>query len=79
MDEGDFIEVYIKCSLEECEKRDPKGLYEKARSGEIKGFTGIDAPYEEPYNPEIVIETDKMTLEESVEHIMNHLKDNRQI
>ncbi|MFQ3545385.1 adenylyl-sulfate kinase [Halobacillus rhizosphaerae] len=79
MDEGDFIEVYVKCSLEECEKRDPKGLYEKARAGEIKGFTGIDAPYEEPYNPEIVIETDKMTLEESVEHIMNHLKDNRLI
>ncbi|WP_028783979.1 adenylyl-sulfate kinase [Thalassobacillus devorans] len=74
--EGEFIEVFVKCSLEECEKRDPKGLYQKARSGEIKGFTGIDAPYEEPDSPEVVVETDKQTLEESVDTIIDHLMKN---
>ncbi|RBW68852.1 adenylyl-sulfate kinase [Bacillus taeanensis] len=71
--EGEFIEVYVKCSVDECEKRDPKGLYKKARAGEIKGFTGIDAPYEAPENPEIVVETDKQSLEESVNQIINYL------
>ncbi|GGC84762.1 adenylyl-sulfate kinase [Thalassobacillus devorans] len=71
--EDEFVEVFVKCSLEECEKRDPKGLYQKARSGEIKGFTGIDAPYEEPANPEVVVETDKQTLEESVNSIIDYL------
>ncbi|MFD1020185.1 adenylyl-sulfate kinase [Thalassobacillus hwangdonensis] len=79
LEEGEFIEVYVKCSLEECEKRDPKGLYEKARSGEIKGFTGIDAPYEEPNSPEVVVETDRQTLDESVETIINHLVENKLI
>ncbi len=51
----EFIEIYVKCSVEECERRDPKGLYKKARAGEIKDFTGINAPYEEPINPEIII------------------------
>ncbi len=72
--DGEFIEVYTKCSLEEAEKRDPKGLYKKARAGEIKGFTGVDAPYEEPIDPEIIIETDKQTLEESVKQVMEHLR-----
>ncbi|SEA77114.1 adenylylsulfate kinase [Thalassobacillus cyri] len=78
-EDGEFIEVYAKCSLEEAEKRDPKGLYKKARSGEIKGFTGIDAPYEEPADAEIVVETDKYSLEESVELIINYLKTNNHI
>lgn len=74
LEEGEFIEVYVKCSVDACETRDPKGLYKKARAGEIKGFTGIDAPYEEPVNPEIIIETDKQTLEESVQVIIDYLK-----
>jgi len=57
MQNGDFIEVYVKCDLEVCEQRDPKGLYKKARAGEIKEFTGISAPYEEPLEPELVIDT----------------------
>ncbi|WP_138416164.1 adenylyl-sulfate kinase [Aquibacillus sediminis] len=73
--EDEFIEVYVKASVETCEQRDPKGLYKKARAGEIKGFTGIDAPYEEPTNPEIVIETDHQSLEDSVQTIIDYLKD----
>ncbi|MCY4046013.1 MAG: adenylyl-sulfate kinase [Cellvibrionales bacterium] len=65
-----FIEVFVDCSLEEAEKRDPKGLYKKARAGEIKNFTGIDDPYEAPTNPEIHLHTDKMTLEEEVDAIV---------
>jgi adenylylsulfate kinase len=68
-----FLEVYVKCSIEECETRDPKGLYSKARAGEIKGFTGISAPYEEPENPEIVLETDKMSLDSCIETLMKYL------
>lgn len=74
--EKEFIEIYVKCSLEECERRDPKGLYKKARAGEIKGFTGIDDPYEEPENPELVVETDKQTLEESVKQTIAYLEEN---
>ena len=68
----DFIEIYISADLSVCEERDPKGLYKKARSGEIKGFTGVDAPYEEPKNAEIEIKN--MTIEDSVEYIINKLK-----
>jgi adenylylsulfate kinase len=57
MGEGDFIEVFVKCPLEVCEERDPKGIYEKARAGEIDNFTGISAPYEEPQDPEVVVDT----------------------
>jgi bifunctional enzyme CysN/CysC len=71
----DFIEVYVKCNLEECEKRDPKGLYKKARAGEIKDFTGISAPYEEPKNPEMVVDTSIMNIQESVDLIYNYLKE----
>jgi adenylylsulfate kinase len=71
----EFIEIYVKASLETCEQRDPKGLYKKARLGEIKGFTGIDAPYEEPSNPEIVIDTNRLGIEESVEVIIAYLKE----
>ncbi|WP_102344821.1 adenylyl-sulfate kinase [Bacillus sp. Marseille-P3661] len=73
MQEGEFIEVYVKCALEECEKRDPKGLYKKARNGEIRGFTGIDAPYEVPRNPEIIVETDTQTLKQSVDQVLEYL------
>jgi len=62
-----FIEVYVKASLETCERRDPKGLYKKARAGEIKNFTGIDDPYEVPESPDSVIPTDGLTLEQSFE------------
>lgn len=77
LEDGEFIEVFTKCSLEECESRDPKGLYKKARSGEIKEFTGINAPYEEPSNPEIVIDTENESVEESVEKIVAYLKENQ--
>ena len=72
--EGEFIEVYLKCPLEVLIERDPKGLYKKALAGEIKEFTGISAPYEEPLNPEIVLETDRETVEESTEKIISYLK-----
>ncbi|UOQ45401.1 adenylyl-sulfate kinase [Halobacillus salinarum] len=78
-EDGDFIEVYTKCSLDEAENRDPKGLYKKARAGEIKGFTGIDAPYEEPKDAEITVETDKLSLEDSVREVIDYLKFNQYI
>ncbi|OGY86818.1 MAG: adenylyl-sulfate kinase [Candidatus Kerfeldbacteria bacterium RIFOXYA2_FULL_38_24] len=56
----EFVEIYVKCSVDACEKRDPKGLYKKARKGEIPEFTGVSAPYEEPQNPEIIVATDKL-------------------
>ncbi len=71
----DFIEIYVACSLEEAEKRDPKGLYKKARAGEIKNFTGIDDPYEEPLDPEIVLHSDTMSLEEEVGLLLQLLVD----
>ncbi len=73
--QGEFIEVYIKCPIEECENRDPKGLYKKARKGEITHFTGIDQPYEEPKNPEIVIDTNKLSIDQSVEILISYLFD----
>lgn len=71
-----FVEVYAKCPLEELEKRDVKGLYKKARTGEIPQFTGISDPYEEPLSPEITVETNKETPEESANKILNWLKEN---
>lgn len=68
-----FIEIFVDCSLEECEKRDPKSLYKKARNGEIKEFTGISSPYEKPENPEIHLTTDNETLEESAEIVLSYL------
>ena len=68
---GGYLEIFVNTSLDECISRDPKGLYKKALAGEIKGFTGIDAPYEEPQNPEI--EINNMTIEESVNFIFNKL------
>ena len=69
-----FIEIYCKASLETCEKRDVKGLYKKAREGKIKNYTGIDSPYEAPENPQLTIDTDKETLNESVSKILNYLE-----
>ena len=70
-----FIEVYLKCPLEVLIQRDPKGLYRKALAGEIRNFTGVDDPYEEPENPEIVLETDKLSVEECLERIMGYLEE----
>jgi adenylylsulfate kinase len=76
MGKGDFVEVYIKASLEAAERRDPKGLYKKARAGEIKGFTGIDDPYEEPEAAEVVVETERVTAEEGARQIVEYLEKN---
>jgi len=68
---GEFLEVYVKCPVEECIKRDVKGMYEKALRGEITGFTGVDDPYEEPINPDLVLETHKESVEESVNKVLS--------
>jgi adenylylsulfate kinase len=79
LEENEFIEVYVKCSLEICEKRDPKGLYKKARKGEIKQFTGIDAPYEEPVQPELIVDTEHQSLDKSVRQVIQYLIDKEYI
>jgi adenylylsulfate kinase len=71
---GDFIEIYCNASLEVCESRDVKGLYKRARAGEIKSYTGIDSPYEVPDNPELVIDTESESLKESVAKVIGFLK-----
>ena len=71
-----FVEVHVDCPLAEAERRDPKGLYKKARAGEIKNFTGIDDPYEAPEDPEIHLRTDRMTIDEEVAKIIDYLADN---
>lgn len=71
--EGEFLEVYVKCSVEECERRDPKGLYKKARNEEIKNFTGISAPYEAPVNPEIVVDSENFSIEECAQQLIQIL------
>ena len=73
--DGEFIEVYIDCPLEECERRDPKQLYVKARRGEIKDFTGINSPYEAPERPEITVRSDYLSVEEAVKQIFGYLQD----
>ena len=70
LDEGRFVEVFVDCPLEVCEARDTKGLYEKARAGEIKEFTGISAPYEAPSQPELTVNTDDQNLEECTERVI---------
>lgn len=72
---GNFVEVYVKCPLEVCRQRDVKGLYKLVDEGKIKGFTGVDDPYEEPEHPELVIETDKETIEESIARIFTKLEE----
>ena len=69
-----FVEVYVKCPLDVCEERDPKGLYKKARAGEIKEFTGISAPYEAPNKPEVVINTAELAILESAQKVIAYLE-----
>lgn len=74
LQDGEFIEIYVNASLETCESRDPKGLYKKARAGEIKGFTGIDAPYEEPASAELVLDSDSKGIEELANEVISYLE-----
>lgn len=71
---GSYVEVYVRCPKDVCMKRDVKGMYKKALAGKLKGFTGVDDPYEEPEHPEIIVDTDKETVDESVKHIFDALK-----
>lgn len=77
LEAGEFIEIFLKCPIYICEDRDPKGLYRKVKKGEILEFTGISSPYEIPDHPEIVIETDKFTIEQSVSKIFSYLFDKK--
>ncbi|WP_367121372.1 adenylyl-sulfate kinase [Staphylococcus capitis] len=79
LEDDEFIEVYTKCSVEECENRDPKGLYKKARSGEIPEFTGISAPYEAPDHPEIILDTEHESIDQSVDRVIQYLKQHQYI
>ncbi len=72
--EGDFIEIFVNATLEVCEKRDPKGLYKKARAGELKGFTGIDDPYEAPEKPELVLDADTKSADQLADEVLAFLK-----
>lgn len=74
MEPGEFIEIYVQASLATCESRDPKGLYAKARAGTIRHFTGIDSPYEAPEKPEVVLDTEELSIEESVDILLDYLK-----
>ena len=74
LDGDNFVEVYVKCRVEECERRDPKGQYQKARSGIIKEYTGISSPYEEPENPDLVLDTEKDEIATSVRHVLEMLE-----
>lgn len=71
--DGELVLVYVKCSLEECIRRDPKGLYEQAKRGDIENFTGIDHPFQEPHNPDIVVNTERTSVEAGVDAVMDHL------
>ncbi len=72
---GRFVEVYVKCPVDVCEQRDTKGLYRKARLGELKQFTGVDDPYEEPLNSEVIVSTDRETVEESAGKVIGKLEE----
>ena len=76
MPEGDFVEIHVDCALDVCEERDPKGLYKKARRGEIPEFTGISAPYEAPESPELSVRTDRSSLEECAVQVVQYLESN---
>ena len=73
-DEGDFVLIHVKCSVDTAEERDPKGLYEKAREGNIEKFTGINHPFQEPLNPEIVVDTEDQSIEAGVDHVLSQLE-----
>jgi adenylylsulfate kinase len=72
---GDFLEIWCRCPVEICERRDPKGHYQRAREGKLKDFTGVSAPYEEPREPELVLDTDRLSIEESVGKALALLRD----
>ena len=72
---GNFVEIYVKCSVQECKRRDVKGMYKKAIAGKIKNFTGVDDPYEEPRSPDLVIDSENETVDESVSKVLKKLKD----
>jgi len=72
---GDFVEIFVKCSIDECVRRDVKGMYKKAFAGEIKDFTGVQDPYEEPVNPELVVESDRDSVDDCVDKVLKKLKD----
>jgi adenylylsulfate kinase len=72
---GDFIEIFVECSIEVCERRDVKGLYRRAKSGEIANFTGISSPYEVPESPDLIVDTDQEALDESVDKVLGVLID----
>ena len=74
MEDGEFIEIHVDAPIETCESRDPKGLYAKARAGVIRNFTGIDSPYEPPEHPEVVVRTDRMSVDECVDELLGYLK-----
>ncbi|WNS79182.1 adenylyl-sulfate kinase [Domibacillus sp. DTU_2020_1001157_1_SI_ALB_TIR_016] len=76
LENDEFIEVFVECPIEKCEQRDPKGLYKKARAGEIPEFTGISSPYEAPEKPELVLNTDQYSVEECVDQLVEYLKKN---
>lgn len=76
VEKDEFIEIFVDASLSTCEKRDPKGLYKKARNGEIKNFTGLDSPYEKPINPELHLKNDERSIDENVEIVIDYLKMN---
>ncbi|WP_035020541.1 adenylyl-sulfate kinase [Anoxybacillus flavithermus] len=79
LEQDEFVEVYVRCPLETCEQRDPKGLYKKARNGEIRDFTGIDSPYEPPLSPDVVVDTDQHSIEQCVQQIISYLKNKQWI
>ncbi len=68
-----FYEIYVKCSIQECQKRDPKGMYDKARKGIIKHYTGVSAPYEEPESPHLIIDTEKYDIADSIKLVLNYM------
>lgn len=79
LEKDEFVEVYVKCPIDECERRDPKGLYVKARQGMIRDFTGINSPYEEPVHPELVVETNQYSVKECVDQVIAYLKSKQYI
>lgn len=79
VEDSEFIEVYVNCSIEECERRDPKGLYKKARNAEILNFTGISAPYEAPVHPEFIVNTEKDSIEQCADQLITFLKEKQYI
>lgn len=74
LDEGDFVEIFVDCPLAVCEQRDPKGLYRKARAGEITNFTGLNSPYERPESPELILDTSVLSVQECVDRVIQYLK-----